>query len=84
MAAEFISRKTPFRCIFFLSTLRACSTLLSRTRTCTRRSSSIERLKGPMAKGPGPLANGYAQSGYRWHPRSKAADTRMGFRLSLN
>src|SRR6516164_3148738 len=31
---RFISRKTPSRCIFFLSTLRACSTLLSRTMTC--------------------------------------------------
>ena len=49
-----------------------------------RRSSSIERLKGPMAKTPGPLANGYAQSGCRWHRWSEAADTRMGFRLSLN
>src|SRR5262249_12195330 len=31
----------PSRCIFFLSALRAWSTLLSRTRTCTRRSFSI-------------------------------------------
>src|SRR5262249_4623882 len=31
---RFISRKTPSRCIFFLRTLRACSTLLSRTNTC--------------------------------------------------
>src|SRR5262245_12115822 len=29
----------PSRCIFFFSALRAWSTLLSRTRTCTRRSS---------------------------------------------
>src|SRR6476659_4992826 len=29
--------KTPSRCIFFLRTFSACSTLLSRTRTCTRR-----------------------------------------------
>src|SRR5262249_24357836 len=31
---RFISRKTPSRCIFFLSTRRAWSTLLSRTSTC--------------------------------------------------
>jgi hypothetical protein len=29
-----ISRNTPSRCIFFFKTLRACSTLLSRTKTC--------------------------------------------------
>src|SRR5271165_7069985 len=51
----------PSRCIFFFSTLRAWSTLLSRTRTCTRRSSSIELLMGLMAKTPGPLAHGSAQ-----------------------
>ena len=32
------------------------------------RSSSIERLMGPMAKAPGPLAHGYAQFGCRWAP----------------
>src|SRR5215472_4861217 len=32
---SFISRNTPSRCIFFFSALRAWSTLLSRTRTCT-------------------------------------------------
>jgi hypothetical protein len=63
-----ISRKMPSRCIFFFSTLRAWSTLLSRTRTCMRHSSSIERLKGQITKAPGPLAHGYAQSGCRWHP----------------
>jgi len=31
---RFISRKTPSRCIFFLRTLSACSTLFSRTNTC--------------------------------------------------
>src|SRR5271165_2690231 len=31
---RFISRRTPSRCIFFFKTLRACSTLLSRTNTC--------------------------------------------------
>src|SRR6266508_3719163 len=36
----------PSRCILFFSTLRAWSTLLSRTRTCMRRSSSIERVDG--------------------------------------
>ena len=30
---------------------------------------SIERLRGPMAKSPGPLAHGYARCGCRWHPR---------------
>jgi len=44
----------PSRCIFFFSTLRACSTLLSRTRTSTRRSLSIERVKRPTAKAPEP------------------------------
>jgi hypothetical protein len=49
-----ISRKMPSRCIFFFSTLRAWSTLLSRTKTCTRRSSSIQRLKAPaFQEGPG-------------------------------
>ena len=56
MAAEFHLAEDTLALHLLLSTLRACSTLLSRTRTCTRRSSSIERLKGPMAKGPGPLA----------------------------
>src|ERR1035437_6360569 len=42
----------PSRCIFFFSTLRAWSTLLSRTSTCTRRSSLIERLMGPTVGGP--------------------------------
>ena len=37
--------------------------------TCTRCSSSIERLMGPMAKALGPLAHGCAQFGCRWHPR---------------
>ena len=41
----------------------------------------VERTNG---QGPRPLTNGYEQSGCRWHPRSEAADTRMGFRLSLN
>src|SRR6476661_917476 len=40
-----------------------------------RRSSSIERLMGPMAKAPGPLAHGYAQSGCRWHPRYEPTST---------
>ena len=60
---ESISRKTPSRCIFFFSALRAWSTLLSRTRTCTRRSSSIERLMGPWPRRPGLLAHGYAHAG---------------------
>jgi hypothetical protein len=34
---------------------------------------AVERTNG---QGPGPLANGYAQSGCRWHPRSEAPDTR--------
>src|SRR5262249_27718960 len=58
--------------IFFFSTLRAWSTLLSRTRTCTRRSFSIEQLIGPMAKALGPLAHGQAQFECRWHPRYEA------------
>src|SRR6516225_7704846 len=32
---SFISRKRPSRCIFFFNALRAWSTLLSRTKTCT-------------------------------------------------
>src|SRR5256886_9879054 len=44
----------PSRCIFFFSTLRAWSTLLSRTKTFTRRSSSIQRLIVPaFQEGPG-------------------------------
>ena len=39
------------------------------------RSSSIERLLGPMAKAPGPLAHGYAQFGCRWHPRYEPTST---------
>jgi hypothetical protein len=39
------------------------------------RSSSIERLMGPMAKAPGPLAHGYAQFGCRWHPRYEPTST---------
>src|SRR6476660_1992612 len=31
------------------------------------RSSSIERLMGPIAKVPGPLAHGYGQFGCQWH-----------------
>src|SRR6516165_1272594 len=50
MAASFISRKMPSRCIFFFSALRAWSTLLSRTKTCTWCSFSIKRLVGPTAK----------------------------------
>src|ERR1039458_3040971 len=65
----------PSRCIFFFSTLRAWSTLLSRTRTCTRRSSSIERLMDPMAKAPEPLAHGYAQFGCHRHPRYEPTPT---------
>src|SRR5262249_20963246 len=53
----------PSRCIFFLSALRAWSTLLSRTRTCTRHTSSKwifersvdgsgRRAHGTMAIGP--------------------------------
>src|SRR5215471_8850323 len=47
---RFISRKTPSRCIFFLSTRRAWSTLLSRTITCKKHSfrvqvERIERIK---------------------------------------
>src|SRR5437660_2120429 len=40
----------PSRCIFFLSALRAWSTLLSRTRTCTRRSffDRVPRWGGPI------------------------------------
>ena len=51
-AGIFREMKMPSRCIFFFSTLRAWSTLLSRTRTCTRRSSSIDRLMGPAVDGP--------------------------------
>jgi hypothetical protein len=44
----------PSRCIFFFSTLRAWSTLLSRAKTCTRRSSSIQRLiVSAFQEGPG-------------------------------
>ena len=39
---------------------------------------AVERTNGQGARATG---DGYAQSGYRWHPH---ADTRMGFRLSLN
>jgi len=39
------------------------------------RSYSIERLMGPMAKAPGPLAHGYAQFGCRWHPRYEPTST---------
>src|SRR5665213_57834 len=45
-------RKTPSRCIFFLSTRSAWSTLLSRTRTCT---SALlhETREGPTRPNPG-------------------------------
>ena len=72
MAAE-LSRKTPSRCIFFFSTLRAWSTLLSRTRTCMRR--PFDRtVDGPGsgrtdAKSSGLLAHGYVGCGCRRHPR---------------
>jgi hypothetical protein len=46
--------------------------LLSRTKTCTWRSFSIEQLMGPMAKALGPLAHGQAQFQCRWHPRYEA------------
>src|SRR6516165_678373 len=55
MAAEFISRNRPSRCIFFFNALRAWSTLLSRTKTCTW-SSFSKRLIGPTAKPLGPSA----------------------------
>src|SRR5581483_5920083 len=46
----------PSRCIFFFSALRAWSTLLSRTRTCTRRISfSIRSAKCGCAEGQGGL-----------------------------
>jgi hypothetical protein len=62
MAAEFHLAEDALALHLLLKHLEGLVDIVVTTRTCTRRSSSIERLKGPMAKTPGPLANGYAQS----------------------
>src|SRR5262249_19066101 len=53
---SFISRKRPSRCIFFFNALRAWSTLLSRTKTCTLDSFWIR----------GRPRYGYGQFLFRW------------------
>jgi hypothetical protein len=49
----------------------ALALLLSRTRTCTQRSFSIERLMGPMARGARATGAGNVPFGCLWHPRYK-------------
>src|SRR5271166_3661382 len=62
---RFISRKTPSRCIFFFKTLRACSTLLSRTNTCKCFPivliSLLRCSRSQLAKGCCSVADGFRQ-----------------------
>jgi len=54
MTAELHLAEDALALHLFFSTLRAWSTLLSRTKTCTRRSSSIQRLiVSAFQEGPG-------------------------------
>ena len=84
MTAELHLAEDALALHFFLSTLRACSTLLSRTRTCTRRSSSIEQLKGPMAKTPGPLARDMHNPDADGTRDARPGTPGWVYRLSLN